>query len=218
MLTVLSDILQKDFIINSWVISPNTEHVSRCKIRDKIFSTINEHGDYVSYKEEVNRWINLETLPSTKRGQAFIGWLPARKELQTGQPKTPKFIGKAALIWFYNDWTRRTQSTRPIRWTLISMTALTTYGEGISASSILYMGFIPGFHTWVNKVFELNMKGKSKGHLLLRQAGLDYHDKYNVFFPASGNYDFHLVGAELGNIYSNKIAPVATHPTSSIPL
>ena len=42
---------------------------------DKIPPTFDGHGNYASYREDVNLWANLTSLPSAKHGPAIIGRL-----------------------------------------------------------------------------------------------------------------------------------------------
>lgn len=71
--------------------------------------------------------------------------------------------------------------------------------------------FISGIHTRIDKIAELNLNDKLKGHLLLRQEDLEHQERHVVIGEASGRYDVHKVSAALHNIYRNGEVVSATH-------
>lgn len=60
--------------------------------------------------------------------------------------------------------------------------------------------FISTFHTRVDKIASLNLDEKLKGHLLLRQADLQYHDQHIFVGAPNGSYDVNQVSAALRSI------------------
>ena len=68
--------------------------------------------------------------------------------------------------------------------------------------------FIPGFQKRVDKILQLNLDEKLKGHLLLRQAELVYHEKHAVIGAASGSYDVQQVSARYFVILTIVVRPI----------
>eukprot|EP00171_Calliarthron_tuberculosum_P004750 IDg4750t1 len=56
-------------------------------------------------------------------------------------------------------------------------------------SSITVEPFVAGFHTRLYKISDLKMDAKLKGHLLLRQAGLDSQTRNMIVGASSGKYE-----------------------------
>lgn len=72
--------------------------------------------------------------------------------------------------------------------------------------------FISGFRTRVDKISELNLNDKLKGHILLRKADLAANERHVVIGASSGSYNVGYVIAALRNIYQNSAPSTAvTH-------
>lgn len=61
--------------------------------------------------------------------------------------------------------------------------------------------YIAGFHSRLDKIATLNLDDKLKGHLLLRQASLQMHEKNMLIGAASGSYDVKNLTAAMRNAY-----------------
>ncbi len=77
--------------------------------------------------------------------------------------------------------------------------------------------FIAGFHTRLDKIAELNIDTKLKGHLLLRQAGLDTHTRNMIVGAASGKYDASTISNALRQAYRNTHKPASMASTPQCP-
>lgn len=54
------------------------------KVSNKISPNYNGRSDYLSYRDDVKQWINLTSLPSTKRGPALVGRLSGESKASAG--------------------------------------------------------------------------------------------------------------------------------------
>lgn len=54
------------------VMAPDANHSTSCEFFDKVPRRFGGHGDFSSYREDSILWINVATLPSTKRGAAVM--------------------------------------------------------------------------------------------------------------------------------------------------
>lgn len=73
--------------------------------------------------------------------------------------------------------------------------------------------FIAGFHSRLDKIAELAIDDKLKGHLLLRQAGLDGHSRNMIVGASAGNYDVTAISTALRQAFRNADRP--SHTTSA---
>lgn len=63
--------------------------------------------------------------------------------------------------------------------------------------------FISGLYTREDKIAELNLNDKLKGHLLLLQANLSHNDRNVIVGAACGNYDESTISSALCNMFRN---------------
>ena len=74
--------------------------------------------------------------------------------------------------------------------------------------------FIAGFHARLDKLSELNMNDKLKGHLLIRQAGLDRNNRNVIVGAAAGNYDVAKISNALRQAFRDNGASSLAHHAS----
>lgn len=70
--------------------------------------------------------------------------------------------------------------------------------------------FTSGFHTRVDKISELKLDEKLKGHLILRQMTLANYDRHVAIGAESECYEVNHVTAVLRNIFRNRITTEAS--------
>lgn len=166
---------------------------------DKVPPRFDGHNNYASYREDVSLWVNLTTLPREKHGPAIIGRLQgeaktAAKTLSTAEICRPEGID---LVLQRLDKAYAIDKTNQLDQDLADFLDY-SWKKEVSVEH-----FISGFHTRVDKIAELNLNDKLKGHLLLRQAGLIQQERHVVVGAASGSYDVNHISAALRNIYRN---------------
>lgn len=76
--------------------------------------------------------------------------------------------------------------------------------------------FVIGFHSPLHKISSLRLHEKSKGHILLRQANLNPHDRNIVVGSAGGNYSLQAVTTALRNAYRTEGLPATSMASSSV--
>lgn len=69
--------------------------------------------------------------------------------------------------------------------------------------------FIAGFHSRIDKVADLQLDDKLKGHLLLRASGLDSHTRNIIIGASSGNYNVANITSSLRQAYRSSHKPVS---------
>lgn len=189
---------------------PGADQQSACEFSDKVPPRFDGHTDYASYREDVSLWVNLTTLPPAKHGPAIIGRLQGEAKTAAKTLSTEEICreGGASLILERLDKAYAIDKTNQLDHDLADFLDY-TWNKEVSVEH-----FISGFHTRVDKISDLNLDDKLKGHLLLRQADLVQQERHVVIGAASGSYDVNRISASLRNIYRNG-AP--TESTQFIP-
>lgn len=77
--------------------------------------------------------------------------------------------------------------------------------------------FIAGFHSRIDKIADLQIDDKLKGHLLLKAAALDYYTKNIIVGTAAGNFEISCVSSALRQVYRSKIKPISAPSMSPRP-
>lgn len=70
--------------------------------------------------------------------------------------------------------------------------------------------FISGFHTRVEKISDVNVDDKLKGHLLLRQADVVQQEQNTVIGASSSIYGINRISSYFPNVYRNDAPTEAT--------
>ena len=179
---------------------------------DKIPPRFDGHADYAVYREDISLWTNLTSLPRSKHGPAMIGRL-------TGEAKTAAKTVPSSEICSDDGVAKilaRLDKAYAIDQTNRLDIDLAEFLDYSWNKNLSVEHFISGFHTRVDKISELNLNDKLKGHLLLRQADLAANERHVVIGASSGSYNVGDVSAALRNIYRNSGSSTpATHRTSS---
>lgn len=193
--------------MNSTVMGPVADQAATCEFSDKIPPRFDGHGDYSSYREDVVLWTKLTTLPAEKHGPAVVGRLhgEAKTAAKTLPAESICKEGGVDLIMKRLDKAYAIDKTNQLDADLADFLDYSWKKE------VSIEHFISGFHTRVDKISSLNLDDKLKGHLMLRQADLEYQEKHVVIGAASGSYDVNHISAALRNIYRLATPSGATH-------
>jgi len=167
---------------------------------EKIPPMFDGHSSYDVYRADVELWNHYTSVAETKRGVALIGRL-------YGEAKSSaKSLGTAVIfaadgakkILDHLDSLYRVDETDQLDSDLASFLDY-SWDHKISVEA-----FIAGFHSRLDKLTELNLDSKLQGHLLLRQAGLDFQSKNVIVGAASGSYEVRSIANSLRQAYRLK--------------
>lgn len=181
---------------------------------DKVPPSFDGHGDYTAYREDVTLWIHLTSLSSKKQGPALVGRLSGEakasvKTLSIEIICSPEGVLK---ILEHLDKSYAVDETDKLDTDLAKFLDFTWKKE------MTIEEFIAGFHTRLDKIASLNIDDKLKGHLLLRQAGLDNQDRNMIVGAASGKYEVKNIGSALRCAFRNREMYSSSMKTSGTPL
>lgn len=168
------------------------------------------YGDYQQYRENVALWDVMTSVDQSRKAPTVIG----------------RLSGQAQVI-------AKTLSIE----TLTSADGLTKLLEeldkkfGLDKISLLHKNvseffdfvwdrndtvdeFVIGFHSRLEKISTLALDETLKGHILLRQANLDPHDRNIIIGSAGGNYSLQSLSTALRNAFRAEGMPATSMNTS----
>ena len=174
-------------------------NATTCEFSDKIPPRFDGHMDYTSYREDVTLWTNLTSLPTRKHGPAIIGCLSGEAKTAAKTVSATDICGEEGVSKILE----RLDKAYAVDQTNRLDTDLAEFLDYTWRKELSVEHFISGFHTRVDKIAELNLSDKLKGHLLLRQADLETTERHVVIGAASGSYNVTDVSSALRNIYRN---------------
>ena len=136
-------------------------------------------------------WLLLTTLESPKQGPALIGRLSgdakaAAKSL--GTDVIGSSLGPQKILEHLD----KSYAVDDVDQLGIDLAAFLDYNW---KGNISIEEYIASFHSRLDKLSDLKMNDKLKGHLLLRQAGLDLTTSNFIVGAASGNYNNNKISA-----------------------
>eukprot|EP00171_Calliarthron_tuberculosum_P005577 IDg5577t1 len=176
---------------------PEGPAVQSSAFTDKVPPSFDGHNNYASYRQDVELWTHLTTLPAEKHGAALIGRLSgeakaAAKTLSISEITSELGVNK---ILQHLDKSYAVNKTDQLDLDLASFLDFTWNVHKPVEQ------FIAGFHTRLDRIAELNINNKLKGHLLLRQAGLDHNARSMIVGAASGSYEVDTIATALRQMY-----------------
>lgn len=189
---------------------PDADSSASCEFSDKIPPRFNGHGNYASYREDVVLWTNLTTLPSIKHGPAIVGRLQGEAKTSAKTIKVDVICAEGGVEKILE----RLDKAYAVDKTNQLDADLADFLDYSWKKELSVEHFISGFHTRVDKISQLNLDDKLKGHLLLRQADLAYNEKHVVVGAASGSYEVQHISAALRNIYRTTDPTMSAHLAS----
>jgi len=153
--------------------------------------------------------LQLTSLDETKRGSALIARLSGEAKASATSLGTETIFSKTGVTSILEKLDKLYQLDKTDQLDI----DLTTFLDYTWKSNFSVEQFIAGFHTRLDKISSLKLDEKLKGHLLLRQAGLDTHSRNMIIGAASGSYDVTSIANSLRqafrstNFNSNQISP-----------
>ena len=176
----------------STVMGPEDLHVA---FSDKVPPRFNGHGNYATYRKDIKLWMKITSFDCTKHGPAIIGCLfgEAKTAAESLDLDDICLSDGAALILARLEKAYAIDKTNQLDQDFASFLDY-TWRKEVSVEH-----FISGFHTRVDKISQLNLDDKLKGHLLLRQASLILQERHIIVGASSGIYDVNDISAALRN-------------------
>jgi len=152
---------------------------------EKIPPYFDGHSSYRVYRADIEFWQQYTTLEETKRGVAIIARLAGEAKSSAVSIENDKIFSKTGVTEILEKLDKLYLVDKTDQLDI----DLTSFLDYTWKSSFNVEQFIAGFHTRLDKISSLALDEKLKGHLLLRQAGLDSHTKNMIIGAASGSYD-----------------------------
>ena len=145
----------------------------------------------------------LTSLEKCKQGPALIGRLSgeAKASAKTLGVRTISSENGANLILEHLDKSYGVDKVDQMDIDLASFLDFSWHGN------MAIEQFIAGFHTRIDKIADLHIDEKLKGHLLLRAAGLDAHMRNIIVGSSAGNYDIKSISGALRQAFRNNSKP-----------
>eukprot|EP00171_Calliarthron_tuberculosum_P023073 IDg23073t1 len=164
---------------------------------DKTPPAFDGHSDFLCYQQDVELWLLLTTVPKKKQGPALIGRLSgeAKSSAKTLPMATIASEDGCKAIITHLEKSYGIDSTNQLDLDLASFLDYCWDGR------ITVDQFVAGFHSRLDKIAELKINSKLKGHLLLRQSCLDMQARNLIVGAASGSYEVSHISRALRQAY-----------------
>lgn len=153
----------------------------------------------------------MTSLSATKQGPALIGRLSgeAKSDAKTLGVAAISALDGATQILDHLDKSYGVDSVDQLDIDLANFFEFSWSGNMTVEENIA------GFHARIDKIAELALDSKLKGHLLLQQAGLDNNTRNMIVGAASGNYSVDKVSTAMRQAFRNiKNSPHGNTSTS----
>eukprot|EP00171_Calliarthron_tuberculosum_P009567 IDg9567t1 len=170
---------------------------------DKTPPAYDGHTDYTSYRQDVGLWLHLTSLSATKRGPALIGRLSGEPKASAKTLSIEKIIAEDGVnsILEHLDKSYAIDKTDQLDLDLAGFLDFSRNGRKSVEQ------FIAGFHARLDRIADLQIDEKLKGHLLLRQAYLDSHTRNMIVGAAGGKYEVSHISSALRQAYRTTQKP-----------
>ena len=175
--------MEDDRVVGPSVMGPGGISALPGSFTDKIPPAFDGRNDYNSYKQDVQLWQTLTSLPKTKQGAAIIGRLYGEAKSSAKTIDIKDITSEDGVEYILDQLDK---SYGLAKTDLLDLD-LADFLDFTWNSKLTIEQFIAGFHTRLDKISDLKMDEKLKGHLLLRQSGLDTHTRNMNVGAASGN-------------------------------
>eukprot|EP00171_Calliarthron_tuberculosum_P018452 IDg18452t1 len=164
---------------------------------DKVPPAFDGNCGYMSYRQDVELWMHLTTLPKEKHGAALIGRLSGEAKNAAKMIAMTDIMSSAGAQKILEHLDKSYAASKTDQLDL----DLDSFLEFIWSDNQSVDQFVAGFRTRLDKIAELNIDSKFKGHLLLRQAGLDKGARNMIIGSTSGSYEVDKISSALRLMY-----------------
>lgn len=179
---------------------------------DKTPPTFDGHTvEYSSYRDDVLLWSRLTTLPDTKQGPAIIGRLVGEPKKSAKSVNIDDICSEKGVEKILE----RLDKSYAIDATSQLDVDLANFLDYHWDKTLSVDQFIAGFHSRLDKISSLCIDEKLKGHLLLRQANLDMHERNIILGSASGQYEAQHITKSIRNSFRTRSPYDSTMSTTA---
>eukprot|EP00171_Calliarthron_tuberculosum_P023568 IDg23568t1 len=181
----------------SSVMGPEGSPVHSSTFTDKVPPSFDGHSEYSVYRQGVELWTFLTTLDNKKHGPALIGRLSGEAKAAAKTIPIAEITSEGGVTTILQrlDKSYAINKTDQLDADLAIFLDFTWNGRSPVEQ------FIAGFHNRLDRIAELNMSSKLKGHILLRQASLEHQARSLIVGAASGSYEVEHISAALRQAY-----------------
>ena len=148
----------------------------------KDIPSFDAHTSFAAYRQDVELLLLLTTLNEKKKGPALIGRLSGEAKASAKSLGTQAIGGEDGAIKTL-DHLEKSYGVDDVDQLRIDLASFFGFQW---RSNMTIEEYIAGFHAHLDKLSELSLTDKLKGHLLLRQAGLDSRTRNVIVRSASG--------------------------------
>jgi len=175
---------------------------STAAFTDKVPPSFDGQSSYQTFRKDVEFWLQLTSLEDTKQGSALIARLSGEAKSSATSLGTSIIFSKTGVTSILDKLDKLYKLDKTDQLDI----DLTTFLDYTWKSNFSVEQFIAGFHTRLDKISSLELDEKLKGHLLLRQAGLDTHSRNMIIGAASGSYDVTSIANSLRQAFRSSNA------------
>lgn len=177
---------------------------------DKVPPSFDGYGDYNEYRENVLLWNAMTTVAAERRAPTVIGQLSGQAQVTAKTVPLTKLISEQGINTLLDELDRKfgLDSTTLLH-SYISSFFDYTWQHDTSVDE-----YVVGFHSRLDKISKLELSDELKGHLLLKQANLDAHDRNMIVGAAGGDYSLQAIATSLRNAFRSEGLPLSSMTTS----
>lgn len=184
--------------------------INSLQFSEKIPPSFDGYGDYQQYRENVILWDAMTSVSAERRAPTIIGQLTGQAQVTAKTLPLSELTSESGVSSLLREMDKK-----------FGLDTVTLLHNNISDffdynwdKSMSVEEFIVGFHSRLDKISKLDMNDELKGHLLLKQANLDNHDRNLVVGAAGGDYSLQALATSLRNAFRAEGFPAASMNTN----
>lgn len=178
-------------------------HMNPLQFTDKVPPSFDGYGDYQQYRENVELWDAMTSIAPERRAPTVIGQLTGQAQVTAKTLPLTVLTSETGITSLLKEMDKK-----------FGLDSVTLLHNNISDffdynwdKHMTVEEFVVGFHSRLDKVSKLDMNDELKGHLLLKQANLDSHDRNLVVGAAGGDYTLQALATSLRNAFRCQAPP-----------
>lgn len=173
---------------------------------DKVPPSFDGYGDYQQYRENVVLWDAMTSISAPRRAPTIIGQLTGQAQITAKTLPLAELTSESGVTSLIREMDKK-----------FGLDTVTLLHNNISDffdynwdHTMSVEEFVVGFHSRLDRISKLDMNDELKGHLLLKQANLDSHDRNLVVGAAGGDYTLQALATSLRNAFRTEGLPPAS--------
>jgi hypothetical protein len=167
------------------------------------------HEDYPSYRRDVELWLKLTEVATSKHGVALVGCLSGEpKEFVKTMSDELLFSNESGInVLVHLDKAYQNSSE------MILNSRVSAFLDYQRLPSMSISTYVAGFYARLDSLSQLQMPDELKGHLLLKQANLELSERTMVVASARGSYKIKEIVDSLRQLYGERADAPAASPS-----